>query len=482
MNRKRLILLHLLVFVASLSVRAEVLTIEQCRRMALENNRKLKIADLVVQQAELTRRSAYAMFFPEFSLSGVAAYSTASGAFGMDISDIRPVMQTLGPAMVSNALQTAVQNGTLSPAAAAQMGQSLSDKIGRLPSRLDVLDYEVGFLYHGGVVMKQPLYMGGKIRAGYKMSRLAVDLYRQNVRKTQAEVIEEADQAYAMLVKANELKTVAEKYHEALKELDRTVESAVLHGMRLENDRLKVQVKLSEAELQIRRAENGIRLSQMNLCHVIGLPLTEMPAVSNRYPQHVETLSGQMDSDIMQRPEYAILEGQVQIEEQKVKAVRSAMLPQVALLASYGYTGGFKVNDVNILDDASFTGGVTLNVPLYHFGERTGKVKAAKLKAGQTRLEMEEKAELMRLELLQCANTLDESQLECRLAEKSLQQAEKSMHTSEKLYKAGTEPLTDYLEAQVLWQKAWETRVEAYFQRYLAGVRYLKAAGCLVSY
>lgn len=458
---------------------AQPLSIEECRRLALENNKKTQIAALATQQAQATSRSTRAMFLPDFSLAGIAAYSNASGAFGLDISGILPAIHALGPSLVSNTIQSAVASGHLTPAAAQQMGQLLQQKLSSLSPSIDLLDYKVNWVYHGGVMMKQPLYMGGKIRAGYRMSKLAVDLYRQNERKTQAEVIEDADQAYATLVKATELKTVAEKYREVLLELDRNVESAVRHGMRLENDRMKVQVKLSEAELQIRKAENGIRLAQMNLCHVIGRPLTERPTVSSQYPR-VEDAASIMAADITQRPEYAMLEGKAQIESEQVKVTRSAMLPQLALLASYGYTGGLEVNGNNLLDGASFTGGVTLSVPIYHFGERTNKLKAARLKAEQAQLEKEEKAELMMLELSQCANNLDESQLECQLAEKTLTQAENAMQISKKLHEAGTETLSDYLEAQAIWQKAYETRVESYFQRYLASVRYLKAAGRLV--
>ena len=46
-------------------------------------------------------------------------------------------------------------------------------------------------------------------------------------------------------------------------------------------------------------------------------------------------------------------------------------------------------------------------------------------------------------------------------------------------YDAGLEPLSDHLEAQALWQQAYETKVDAHFQLYLSYVKYLKAAGQL---
>jgi outer membrane protein TolC len=43
----------------------------------------------------------------------------------------------------------------------------------------------------------------------------------------------------------------------------------------------------------------------------------------------------------------------------------------------------------------------------------------------------------------------------------------------------GLETLSDYLEAQALWQQAYEMQVDARFQLYLNYVGYLKAAGVL---
>ena len=68
-----------------------------------------------------------------------------------------------------------------------------------------------------------------------------------------------------------------------------------------------------------------------------------------------------------------------------------------------------------------------------------------------------------------------------RAAERSLEQAEENMKVSGKQYEVGLETLSDYLEAQVLWQQAYQTKVDAHFQLYVNYVAYLKAAGQLSS-
>ena len=85
----------------------------------------------------------------------------------------------------------------------------------------------------------------------------------------------------------------------------------------------------------------------------------------------------------------------------------------------------------------------------------------------------------MRLELTQALNNLDEARLEKALAETSLEQAEENRRVSLKQYEAGLETLSDHLEAQAIWQKAYETKVDAAYRLYLSHLHYLKAAGKL---
>ena len=86
----------------------------------------------------------------------------------------------------------------------------------------------------------------------------------------------------------------------------------------------------------------------------------------------------------------------------------------------------------------------------------------------------------MLLELTQAANNLDEAQLESTIAERSLQQAEENMRVSRSQYDVGLETLSDHLEAQAMWQQAYETHVDARFRLYLNYVAYLKATGTLL--
>lgn len=55
------------------------------------------------------------------------------------------------------------------------------------------------------------------------------------------------------------------------------------------------------------------------------------------------------------------------------------------------------------------------------------------------------------------------------------------MKVSGKQYEVGLETLSDYLEAQMLWQQAYQTRVDAHFQLYVNYIAYLKCGGATAS-
>ena len=164
----------------------------------------------------------------------------------------------------------------------------------------------------GGIQVEQPLYMGGKIRAAYKMSLLGKEMAQLSETLTASEVIVKTEQAYAQVIKAKEMKKVADKYNAVLTELMKNVESAHKHGLKPQNDVLKVQVKLNESELNIRKADNALRLATMNLCHYIGKPLTADIRTADTFPEVAQDIRLQT-ADISARPEYAILNQQVAI-------------------------------------------------------------------------------------------------------------------------------------------------------------------------
>ena len=452
MMKKIFILIICTMSCAFLANAQEMLTLDQSRKLALENNKRMAAAAQQTKAAHYTLKSYKGNFFPNFMADATSLYSNINGSFSIPGGNL--------PTFLPDATGQVLPNGGFA----------------YFPG-ID-LNYKIRTAFMGSVYMEQPIFMGGKILAAYKMASLGKQMSFLNETLTATEVILETDQAYALMVKAQEMNKVAGSYHAVLSELLKNVQSAYKHGLKSKNDVLKVQVKLNESELSIRKAENALRLANMNLCHLTGRPLTETLHISDDFPAIEQKMEMQVD-DISLRPEYDLLDKQVELAKQQVKLTRSELLPQIGLRASYDYLNGLKVNNQTLFNQGNYALMLNVTVPIFHFGERINKVRAAKARLEQTRLEQADLNEKMYLELMQAANNLDEAKLQAQLSDQALEQADENRKVSKGEYEAGLEPLSDHLEAQALWQQAYETKVDAHFQLYLSYVKYLKAAGQL---
>jgi len=476
--KKFLYILCLMPFMAQ----AETLSLDSCISMALENNKTLLSSQMLAEKYEHEVKAYWANFFPNFKLIGADLLSSKDGYMGADmmgelVSGIGTYLNgmtqlnhyTFSAAdAATNAKLTQMQQG-----ATQQFLSEMEEKYGK------GIEYKVGNIFAAGLVLEQPIYMGGKVLTAWQMAKMGKEMALKGAKLSEDKVIVAVQEAYALAVRASEMYKVAVKYDSLLQSLYVDVQNAEKHGLRGHNDVLKVQVKISEAELQIRQAENGIRLATMNLCHYIGLPLTTKIDIDlDAFGQSPEKVLDP-NASINTRPEFTVLDLKSEIAAKKVQLAKSESLPQVVMAASVSYTKGFEVAGEDVLDGPGL--GVMLNVkiPLYHANEGIHKVKSARLEAERVRLEQEELIEKMNLELAQAANNLDEAYYEVELAKKSLVQSEDNLRSSNNCYNAGTESLSDLLEAQTLWQQAYAKLANAKANLFVAATKYKKASGNL---
>lgn len=450
---------------------AQTLSLDSCISMALRANRQVEKAQLQTRQREYSVAAMKANFLPNFKASARDLYTTTDGSFTIQGGYLPTFSPGADGSLQPNVL---INPATGQPMMSADGTTPVFQQYAYFPSQ-DV-KYKVGNVIQAGITLEQPLYMGGKIRAGYAMSKLARDMALQNERLTDAQVIVSTEEAYALLVRATELSAVAMQYDSLLLQLQHDVQAAQSHGMASHNDVLKVGVKKNEAELQLHQAVNGLRLAQMNLCQMIGLPLDSKIAPGGMLGQ--DAAPGLQDSPVISsRPEATLLSLKSQLAEEKVKLERAEFLPQVGLAAGYNYLYGVKVNDRRLFDKGSFVAMLSVRIPLYHFGEGRNKVRAARMEAEQARVEEQEMLEKMQLEATREANNLEEAHLELDVTKRNVSQAAENLRIVRKSYDVGMESLSNLLEAQTLYQQACARQVEARCQLSLALARYRKATG-----
>lgn len=469
------ILVVVLAALAPISVlEAQTLSLDSCVSLALQNNKTIRSARLQVEQLKHTKKAYWANFFPNFSAQALDAYGSIDGSLPLEVAG--PVGQ-----YAAGKVQQYAAAGLLSTEQIQTAQRILSDVQGDLTGLNPAIDYKMGNVFSASIQVEQPIYMGGKITAAYRMAKLGLRMAEQGEAVSRDEVIVRTHEAYALLLKATELREVACRYDTLLDRLLTDVSNAQRHGLAGRNEVLKVQVKKNEAELQVRQAENAIALARMNLCHQLGLPLTQEVGVEGGVAASTSPdMDGRRAGGVESRPEYAYLALKSQLAAQQVKLERAEFLPQLGVGAQVGYSHGLEVMDRRLLgDDPYFLAMATLKIPIYHANEAHHKVKAARLAYDRALLEQQDLVEQMNLELQQAANRLDEAILEARLSDRNLESATENLRESRRSYELGLESLSDLLMAQTLWQQAFANQVVAHSQIIVSTAKYRKAAGTL---
>lgn len=447
-----LVALSILLISITTAYGQQTFTLQECREMALQNNIENNIAKEQINIANYKIAAYRANYLPKISASGLYLYTDATLAKTLEGGML--------PTFVPNGAGGVVPNG----------GFAFMPDI--------PLELKLSGTYNGSLKIEQPIYTGGKITAAYKMAKTAHQMAIVNEALSASQVILLCDEAYWNCVKAKAMIETATQFKETLEELQRMVQNAVEAGMTHRKDLLSVQVKINEAQLGLARAQNGYRLAIMNLNHITGLPLNNSTMVSESLEENPINRAPN-SFDITVRPEYALLTKQVEIKKQQENLARSEFLPNIGVMGTYGYTNGLKMNNEKLVNGANLGALVSISIPIYHWGEGRNKIKEAKLQSAIAQMQLTNSEQKMTLEATQAINELNEAQLEVALTSKSVEQALENREVSKERYSAGMETLSNYMEAQTMWQNAMSSLICAKASLNISKTKYLKAMGIL---
>ena len=490
---KRLIVILMLSgFITGIQAQ-RVLSLDSCRNLAIANNKTLQISKLKMEKAHYEDKAAFTNYLPKISASG--GYMR----FGDEISLLSDAQKNnlgnlgtnIGQALMPGLTEFVTQLGQINPIL-GQMAQQFiqSGKLQGVEQALNQAGKDLADAFRtdtrntwvAGVMLTQPLYMGGKIRAYNKITELSKELAGKQYDTETQNLVLSTDEAYWMTVSLSNKKKLAEGYLNLIRKLDEDVEKMIQEGVATQADGLTVKVKLNEAEMNLTKVDNGLSLSKMLLCQLCGLDLTEEITLADESVENVlaETVSEEeLNQGADQRPEIQSLEIANQIYQQKINVVRSDMLPSLALIGGYAATSPSVFNSFEKKFRGTWNVGVMLQVPILHWGEGFYKVKAAKAEATIAKMQKEEIKEKIELQISQSKFKTEEAQKRLALANRSMEKAEENLKIATKGFREGVIPTSNVMEAQTAWLSAQTEKIDAQIDIRLADTYLKKALGRL---
>lgn len=497
--KRTLAVFAVLLLVASPVWAQRVVTLQECRDMALENNKNLKISQEKVNMAGYDRKIAFANYLPTISAQGTYMHNekqiqllsdekiNAINTFGTTLQgDVNGYIDPIISQLMENPLMYQIIMNSPHLQALIQDLHNIGafetlDAIGQEVTKNFTLDTRN--VYAGMITVMEPVYAGGKIRAYNKMARYAEELAEMQLTTGQQEIIVTTDKAYWQIVSLANKQKLTENYVELLRTMSDNVEKLVNEGMATNADKLSIKVKLNDAELTLVRVQNGVALSKMLLCQSVGLPLDteiiledenlEDVVIPAYNPQYTE-------EDIMNnRPELHSLELATKIYDKKVNIARSEFLPTVAVFGNYIVTNPSAFNGFENEFHGFYNFGVVAKVPLFHFGEGYNKIRKAKSEAMITQLNLEDTKELVMLQVNQYEKQIKEAESRLQMTTEKMSDAEENLRMATVGFNEGMIPSSTLEAAQTAWMQAHSEYIDAKIDVIMANTYLKKSIGKL---
>ena len=472
-----------------------VLTLQECRDKALENNQQSKISREKLAAAEYDKKAAFANYLPKVSATG--AYLHNSENISLVSDDQSAALTNLGTNMVTSigsrlpglmsdpALANIIQN---SPAVQQMIGELQNGEIATALNEIGAdlakeFELDIANVYVGAVTIEEPLYAGGKIRAYNKVTAYAKELAEAQMSGEDQKVIVSVDEAYWQIVSiANKLK-LTEKYVELLRKLNTDVEKMRGEGLATQADQFSVKVKLNDGEMKLLKARNGLALSKMLLCQLCGMDLHTDIMLADETNENLtvpaDTVIYTQEEIDENRVELKSLKLATEMYNQKVSIVRADYLPTVALLGSYTLTNPSAQNGFQNKFGDMLSVGVVARIPLFHFGEGMNKVNKAKAEARIAQYQLDEARNKITLQVTQYEQRIKEADSRLELASGNMENAEENLRMANIGFKEGYLASTSVLEAQTAWLQAHSEEIDAKIDKIMALVYLRQATGQL---
>ncbi len=448
--KKQLTFLVLMLIISFASGETMVLDLETAKEIALENNPTIKIARKGVKKAEAQITEARGGMLPSLN-----AFSSLEHAWDLQKNKIPNFLKpSLAPTnmQIGNALITLgdqFDNQEL-----ITQGQGMIQAVEQMPDYMEMaFGLENTLVY--GVQLEQPLFTGGALWNGYKISKLGRDIAVKQLESAKQTLLDNVTQAYyyalfaksAKMVSAEALKSAEENLSQVKKYFD--------SGKASKLDLLRAEVQVANLKPSLISAENSLKMAYSRLNITLGLKENRNVVLSDKLeyrpsPLQQMTLQELINLAKKNRPEIAILQHQEQIADRQLTISRGSFLPSVVLGTNYQYMG--MRNDLDYQQDdfnKSFNTSISLSIPLFSGFKRSAKVQKAKIQCKEVSYQKNSALDGIRMEVENAYYLLKKAEKKVETQQKAIEQAKEALRLAQLMYKEGAATQLDVLNSNL---------------------------------
>lgn len=415
----------------------DVLTLEECLRLGIENNLSLESSRNEIRKGEHTLSENRAKLLPQ--INAVAGF-----------------------------------NDNFNPPVSVTDGSAYGNPY----NVTKTLQYNAS----AGIQLQMPLY-NQTVYTAVDIARTMNELPRLSYEKAREDLILQISKMYYLSQNTAEQIALIKENISRLNELSSITQAFYDNGMAMEVDVKRVNINLENQRVQYDNAQSMLTQQLSLLKYVIDYPADKEIALTPVDTENTTSVSlTGLDNN---QYELQLLQSKQKLAEQQRKMIGQGYIPSLSLTGSWMYSAytdkaknWFHSGPSNHWYNSSGIG-LTLRIPIFDGLDKRAKMKKAKIEIENAKLSYENALKNMQTQYLNATNELMNSQRNFRKQKDNYLLAEDVYQVTTDRYREGIASMTEVLQDEMRMSEAQNNYINAHYNYQVTNLSLLKLTGQL---
>lgn len=425
----------------ALYAQVESYTIDDAIKVAIQNNRSIKVSMMEVEKADKAVDEAFGYALPTLDLSA-------------NYSRLLQKPKTVFPDFES--LLKAASYGVLFDEGLLPYDET---KIPTVGSKLQSFAQTNNF--DASLELTQILFNSAVFR-GIGASQIYLDLSREQLKEQVSATVLDVKKAFYGAVLARDMKEITEASLANAEENLKNVEALNKQGLASDYEYLQVMVQVENIRPKVKQLQNLYEDAKNGLKVLLGLDVNKdiYPEGTITFePVFTDDVESVVDEALTGNPTLKVLNKKRQVDEEFIAIDRSEYWPTLAAFGKYSYAGSS--DDFNFNTYNSATVGLSLSINLFKGGRVSSKVQQSKIALKQTDQQVNNYKDYLQTQITSKIRELRKVEAEISALEQNIKLAEKAYDISETRYKEGTGTQLEIKNSDLELRAARTNRLES---------------------
>ena len=405
----------LLVALSGMAQEPLVVSLDECVRIALDENPTIKIADREIERVDYANKEKLGALFPTISLAGTYGRTLKKQKLFFDI-----------PGMPSNP-------------EGIEVGQDNS---------------------FAGVLQASMPIISPTLWASLKLNETETLLALESSRSSRIALVNSVTKAYYAVLLAQDSYDVFERAYSSAADNAKVIESKFKQGATSEFEWIRADVQVRNALTNLVSAESAVNLSKHQLKMLMGMEYTTPISLNGKLSEyeklvfsevlHTANISMDKNVDLNQ------FDIRAQQLKQSLEVQKTSWLPTLAASFSYQYMA--QPNDeVKFKDYYWFptsNAGLSLSIPIFQGGTKHYKKKQLEVQIRSMEHQRDNLKRSLELQAVSLTDNMIKAIEKMESGKKALIQADKALSISQKMYEVGMGTYLDVNNAELGYVQA----------------------------